>query len=521
MTGRSRLALVATLLAARLAVAAPPDGTTSVPGEIVLMEGPGRHLAFIAEKSTQQFHVYEWKNDRARLIETLPCTTGKVSGDKRIEGDLKTPEGIYRFVRSIDGRQLPPLYGAGALVMDYPNPMDRLAGKTGGGIWMHGVETEERVHVARDTRGCVALGNATFDRIAPLAQLHETPIIVVEKLEGVSPQSVSADARAMLAFVEAWRSAWENRDFGAYMRHYSARFSGNGRDLRSWERHKREVAAREGPRRIGLADFAILREKTSWHVTFRQEYLTAEIRDVGRKTLFIHGAGPEDWRIVSETWRALDSGFRLVDPTEIQPVLSPDLIAAMAPDAAPPATSRRPRPAKAEPRTPAAAEPAAAAPTELPPAAEETADEPAPAVETAATLAEPVAEAVTPVEALEPAAPEAAPVATRLEARLPPATTTRGTFALIGPHVQRRGESLFLQVQLLNLRATSVRSGALVLRLPWASDASPEPFTLKQGRLIALELPDGELPMSVGVTVLDSSGSVAHEQAIVIEAADP
>ena len=110
----------------------------------------------------------------------------------------------------------------------------------------------------------------------------------------------------------------------------------------------------------------------------------------------------------------------------------------------------------------------------------------------------------------------------RLAARLETPSTTRRTFQLFGPHVQRQGESLLVQVQLLNLRATSERTGALIVMLPQAEGrpAEPpraEPFAVKQGRLVVLNLPDAELPLRIGLIVRDEAGNVALEQQLVID----
>lgn len=508
------LALGALCFLASGALAADvPDGTATVPAPLVLMEGTGRRIAFVAEKATQRFFVYEWRDGRARLVETLPCTTGKADGDKQVEGDLKTPEGAYRFLRYIDGSQLPPLYGAGAFVMDYPNPFDSLARKTGGGIWMHGVETDARVHVARDTRGCVALSNPDVKRLRPWIRMQDTPIVVVERLAGATPETIASQAEAARAFIEGWRREWESKDLDAWLRRYDPAFYADGRDLRAWERRKRELAREEGERRIGVDELTVLHEKDRWWMTFRQEYVTAGHRDVGRKTLFVRGAEPSAWRIVSEQWSGLEGAFRVVDPSEIPPRLSPALVAAIAPDAAP-AAAVASAPPKPQPQPPSVPEPAPA-PTPEPPATQVVAAaEPPPVAAPAA--AEPAGPAPAPSDVV------AAPVRVRLSARLEAPRANRRTFMLLGPHVRREGESLVVQVQLLNLRPDTVHSGALVLSLPQREGAPAEPpraepFAVKQGKLIELSLPDADLPLHIGVLVRDEWGKVALDQDLVLE----
>lgn len=121
-------------------------------------------LVIMVDKSRQQFIVYEQRpalRERYRCI----CTTGSIQGDKLHEGDKKTPEGVYfvegRVAEALDFRE----YGGTAYCLSYPNPVDRLRGKQGHGIWIHSKGYEIR---PMDTRGCVAIGLRDMAAIAPL-----------------------------------------------------------------------------------------------------------------------------------------------------------------------------------------------------------------------------------------------------------------------------------------------------------------------------------------------------------------
>ncbi len=139
----------------------------------------GGHL-IVVEKDRHTLTVYD---HRLRPVSTYRVTTGKKEGDKQREGDLKTPEGIYFFTEYIDGRGLHRRYGVGALVMDYPNPFDRLKGKGGYGIWLHATDEPERINIPRDTRGCVVTTDEDFLRIKAIVRLRVTPIVVVREAE--------------------------------------------------------------------------------------------------------------------------------------------------------------------------------------------------------------------------------------------------------------------------------------------------------------------------------------------------
>ena len=104
------------------------------------------------------------KKSPLRLKYVFPCTTGQIPGDKQSLNDLRTPEGIYfveyKIANGLDFRE----YGGIAYTLNYPNPVDKLRGKTGHGIWIHskgfGIEP-------LSTRGCVAIGLKEIDEVGP------------------------------------------------------------------------------------------------------------------------------------------------------------------------------------------------------------------------------------------------------------------------------------------------------------------------------------------------------------------
>ena len=49
---------------------------------------------------------------------------------------------MYHFTSVLSKSELPDFYGAGALPINYPNEWDRLNGRTGHGIWLHGTPAD-------------------------------------------------------------------------------------------------------------------------------------------------------------------------------------------------------------------------------------------------------------------------------------------------------------------------------------------------------------------------------------------
>jgi len=143
----------------------------------------GTEYAIVVEKETQQLFLYAHDGTLREVFRTA-CSTGKKFGPKTREGDLKTPEGIYFFIKIHEDKELGPIYGIRAFPTDYPNILDRIAGRTGNAIWLHGTNKPLK---AMDSSGCVALENDDIERVTRYITLNRTPIIVAEKLSYSPP----------------------------------------------------------------------------------------------------------------------------------------------------------------------------------------------------------------------------------------------------------------------------------------------------------------------------------------------
>src|SRR3989338_5743044 len=99
----------------------------------------------LVDKATNNLQLAEYAADKYKILKTFHTTVGRVKGDKEDEGDLKTPEGIYRFTARLTPPTLKPKFGVMAFYMDFPNSFDRLAGRTGSHIMLHATNEPDRL----------------------------------------------------------------------------------------------------------------------------------------------------------------------------------------------------------------------------------------------------------------------------------------------------------------------------------------------------------------------------------------
>ncbi|MEL7360306.1 MAG: L,D-transpeptidase [Cyanobacteria bacterium J06560_6] len=145
-----------------------------------------KKVSFLVEKSRHRVTVF-YDLEPVKAYESVFGTSP--TGDKRIEGDRKTPEGIFRI------RDLYPHDDWSKFIwLDYPTPQSwrkhfraKLSGEIGllstigGQIGIHGVPDNADGFV--DTRsnwtwGCVSLKNADVDEIYSVAA-HDTIVEIV------------------------------------------------------------------------------------------------------------------------------------------------------------------------------------------------------------------------------------------------------------------------------------------------------------------------------------------------------
>lgn len=277
----------------------PPAGM--VPRNLLQLEERQKH-AILVDGSRSRVYVFENSAGAPRLVESFYTTLGKLGIEKEREGDKKTPVGVYRVVSRIPGSKLPDLYGWGALPIDYPNEWDRLRGRTGYGIWLHGVPSDTYARAPQASDGCVALANPDIEELARRVQVGLTPVIVADRVEWISPEARRAERDAFQRQLETWLVDWQSLDAERYLRHYAQEFRSGGMDLAAWREHKRRVNAAKSWIKVSLSNVGVFRAPGAQPVIavdFDQDYRSSNLAQKTRKRQYWVAEGGR-WKIAYE-----------------------------------------------------------------------------------------------------------------------------------------------------------------------------------------------------------------------------
>lgn len=242
--------------------------------------------AVVVDASRSRVYVYENRNGVPRLVEDYYTTIGKRGIEKIVEGDQKTPIGVYHITTKIPGNKLPDLYGWGAFPINYPNEWDRLHRKTGYGIWLHGVPADTYTRAPLSSDGCMALANPDIARLSKRIQPGITPVIIAERVEWVTPEAWQVEGDEFMKQLEAWRMDWESLDTDLYLAHYARSFRSSKMDFDAWATHKRLVNAKKTRIKISLDNVSVFRSPAAGRpvvVTYDQNYRSSNMSQRTRK----------------------------------------------------------------------------------------------------------------------------------------------------------------------------------------------------------------------------------------------
>ena len=322
--GKRRLRALRDELSARLRHRAALPLAGHVPAPLVQLSGSQRR-AIVVDVSASRLYLLEHGSDGLRVALDYYVSTGKHGPNKVREGDKRTPLGVYFVTTRLPPERLSDFYGAGALPINYPNEWDLRLGRTGHGIWVHGVPSDMYSRPPQASDGCMALPNTSMRTVWEMSDAGRTPVVIAERLEWISSDAMAARRDQFLQRFEAWRTDWESLNEARYGSHYSDDFAGDqgvvGRDLWLARRGRlirtggealasSEIRGRDGSPSRGEGHFAVLIDDVSVFaypgeqdmvvVSFDQRRSSPDRRESSRRRQYWRLESDGQWRIVYE-----------------------------------------------------------------------------------------------------------------------------------------------------------------------------------------------------------------------------
>jgi murein L,D-transpeptidase YafK len=234
----------------------PPQG--SVPSQFLALSPRNKH-AIAIDASRSRLYLFENRATGLTLVADFYISVGKSGLEKNIEGDLRTPMGVYFITSNLDPKSLKNFYGSGALPLNYPNVLDSKRGKTGKGIWLHGTPPGQFSRPPLATDGCVVLANPDLDQIIRTVEVRTTPVVISQQLNWITPKVVRSESKPFEDALTAWQNAKSSGNVDRILSFYSPDFNNNGQTLTQWTPTLRTELNKGKGRAIQLKDLSLLR----------------------------------------------------------------------------------------------------------------------------------------------------------------------------------------------------------------------------------------------------------------------
>lgn len=257
------------------------------------------YVNIVKNKNVAELRTWEENPEESKVVSRFQVAFGKSEGDKVKQGDNKTPEGIY-FSRNHIKSGLPKeKYGPYAIPVDFPNPIDKMEGKTGYGIWLHGAGDDDRIVKRNVTEGCVAFYNEDILKVKNWVRPYQAAVVISNDNSNVNKKEDIASVRSNL---DVWAKSWAAKDLDGYISFYHRDFMDGRKNLSSYSRYKSRVFDSYLKMNVELSKVKVLVHE-KYAVTAFNQYFNGDNRYIakGSKILYWLKVG-EDWKIAREVF---------------------------------------------------------------------------------------------------------------------------------------------------------------------------------------------------------------------------
>ncbi len=259
---------------------------------------------FIAETSASAFHRFDRNGSGVVKVRQDYMSIGQGGAGKARAGDQRTPLGIYFVTEQLDTTRLHDKYGVTAFTLDYPNAWDRRSGRTGDGIWVHGVDPRGGTRPPLDTDGCIALPNERLLALEQSFEANVTPVLIGVELVWAEAETVSELRGALEDAVNQWVDHLEEGDMYAWLELYDDSFRHWGMDKGTWSAFSLETVGQRPITAVSISDLLLLGDPVEdglFLSRFRLEISEGEARAVvSMRRMYWRRSESGAFRIVAE-----------------------------------------------------------------------------------------------------------------------------------------------------------------------------------------------------------------------------
>jgi murein L,D-transpeptidase YafK len=272
-----------------------------LPRQVLQLREDQKHVLLVDARRSR-LYVYSHRAGQLKFVTDYYISQGKLGVNKLKEGDQKTPIGVYYITSHLSGARLPDFYGSGALPINYPNEWDKLNGRSGSGIWLHGTPSDSFSRPPLSSDGCVVLTNPDLYKLTGSVEVGKTPVVISETIDFVNKAKWENDRNLAAKMVDGWRRDLESLSLQRVAENYSRKFkSERGEDVKTWlAKHQQSLT---GVKQVNVR----LRDATYFFYpgedmivsTFTQESLFGKSKTTLRKRQY-WAREASRWKIIYE-----------------------------------------------------------------------------------------------------------------------------------------------------------------------------------------------------------------------------
>lgn len=281
---------------------AVPNSGLSYPAGLIAVPEDMKHLIWV-ELDNGRLNLLERLGEKSyQILKSIPISIGKEGYGKEVEGDKRTPVGLYRVTSYIPEEELTDFYGLGAYPINYPNSWDKLQNRTGYGIWLHGLPKGVDQRPLLDSDGCVVVDNSSLTYLDDYVAPGNTLVVLANEMEWVNEQA-SGQADPVIDAIQHWQRSWESLDSDAYLDNYHTDFSDFKLDLDGWKEYKTRINNRKSRIDVEISDLSVFHYPGAEDLVsarFYQDYKSSNYNWSGWKELLWRKDELGQWKIVFE-----------------------------------------------------------------------------------------------------------------------------------------------------------------------------------------------------------------------------